>query len=1217
MPMPRCNCPTSEGPRGHAALRAELYASVALLLLLAAIAVGAGRALEMEAVDAPTFVVMPEEDGSYGASVAVEVEVRGDVDGHLRAQLLSGRKVVGRMWNGTEWVYPWAFDRCLRVNGTDGWRGHVLMRLYRPYFPDGGPGASVVASLALRNGTERADISFNLSVVGWDDASLVRVQAFDGEPLCGAPVSAGGDGRALALSAGLDVVAARVGPQDPDGTRYDDAVRWPGESVLALTPGTWNVSVGGLSAVVDVGADGAEVAIGEAVRSDARLQEACIRPRDGGCEWMEAWVGSRTDLRGWTVATPGGFAVLNCTRGPGPVLLLLDGGDTGDGPEIHLPIADALPDDGGYIALLSPGGALADLVSYGSGATVAPPPCWPAGDRPDGSTGYIVAEGVPGNRSWRDEWWGDSTPGHETPSREVLRDASLRIVEVMPDGFVRGDGDEHVVVMNVGNSTVDLEGWDLADGADVFTLPGTLGPGARMMVCANATAAAASMPWINGSTEPALGVSPPDAVVDGSSVGLDNDGDAVLLRWRRGVVDAVAWGDARPRGGWRGEPLPAPWEGEILVRGGAAGWNSTRLYRAGQTRLRPVDLTADAVLTLVTADCGDGEALSMIEAANVTVTVEAYELRSGDIAGALANASLRGAEVRVMLDGGPVGWDFRNVPVEDYLERPGAYGNAYAEKALCEMLAAAGCDVMFSIREEGPYRYVHSKCIVADDAVLLSSDNLVDGSFPHAVRCDGLSVAGSRGWAAVLHGEDVAAFFREVIDSDMAGAAVVPWGEPPYDAPPDHFDLLGGVTGPTASRPPAAVGPFLRRPVRFDGPMVVTPVLAPDTSASGATVLSVLMNATGRLYVELLDLDPDWGRRGANLFLDAVVDAARRGVDVRVLLDPTWARAGGDRDNHEMLSDLENLSTEVPGLACRFISKHGLTMLHNKGVVSDDSALVSSVNWGYNSVFMNREMGVVIRSKAVADHYARAFLHDWNRSLLDVMPVAVSGPGEWRLDVGPASADAEVRVLIDGAAVGSWSLTAGCSTSMALAGLRGLLSVEVDGVVLEVLEVDVPAAPDGGGEGGDDGENGDGDSGSPGNGTDGGGGGTDGGGDDTGAGGTGDGAGTGGGGGGGDGGSGSGGDGDDGAGEDGGTGPRGGADGPAMPAVALAIAVLLTAATVGTVACILRFRGRRERALQDRSGTAADGGPRVRRPARRRCASRARPGRPSARSRPP
>jgi len=57
-----------------------------------------------------------------------------------------------------------------------------------------------------------------------------------------------------------------------------------------------------------------------------------------------------------------------------------------------------------------------------------------------------------------------------------------------------------------------------------------------------------------------------------------------------------------------------------------------------------------------------------------------------------------------------------------------------------------------------------------------------------------------------------------------------------------------------------------------------------------------------------------------------------------------------------------------------------VTKLHNKGVIVDgESVLISSINWGDNSILRNREMGLIIHSQEVTAPYEESFWEDWNR----------------------------------------------------------------------------------------------------------------------------------------------------------------------------------------------------------------------------------------------
>lgn len=52
--------------------------------------------------------------------------------------------------------------------------------------------------------------------------------------------------------------------------------------------------------------------------------------------------------------------------------------------------------------------------------------------------------------------------------------------------------------------------------------------------------------------------------------------------------------------------------------------------------------------------------------------------------------------------------------------------------------------------------------------------------------------------------------------------------------------------------------------------------------------------------------------------------------------------------------------------------------MHAKGLVVDDSVLISSINWNENSPGFNREAGVIIDSPEVAEYYSSVFEQDWS-----------------------------------------------------------------------------------------------------------------------------------------------------------------------------------------------------------------------------------------------
>ena len=139
----------------------------------------------------------------------------------------------------------------------------------------------------------------------------------------------------------------------------------------------------------------------------------------------------------------------------------------------------------------------------------------------------------------------------------------------------------------------------------------------------------------------------------------------------------------------------------------------------------------------------------------------------------------------------------------------------------------------------------------------------------------------------------------------------------------------------------------------------------------------------------------------------AVIEAARRGVKVRVLLnDESVFAKHKAKENSEaelalgtemgsnsatnsskyqnpvtmqILNDLASSENLDISATIADIEAMGVTYIHNKGIlVDDDRVLVSSINWNQNSVMNNREAAVVVQSKDIHDYYETIFEKDWS-----------------------------------------------------------------------------------------------------------------------------------------------------------------------------------------------------------------------------------------------
>ena len=179
--------------------------------------------------------------------------------------------------------------------------------------------------------------------------------------------------------------------------------------------------------------------------------------------------------------------------------------------------------------------------------------------------------------------------------------------------------------------------------------------------------------------------------------------------------------------------------------------------------------------------------------------------------------------------------------------------------------------------------------------------------------------------------------------------------------------------------------------------MNVTPVIAPDTSLlPGRGVLGLLEGARSSVLAELFYFDEDWekdGLSGTNPYMEALLDAARRGCGVKVILDSSDYDGNMEPDNTPSCAYLNELALDE-GLDLEAIlidtEMTNLNKSHNKGLIVDgEKVLVSSINWNINSITNNREVALILESPEVAAYFESIFMSDWeNRP-----PVAVA-PGD-------------------------------------------------------------------------------------------------------------------------------------------------------------------------------------------------------------------------------
>jgi len=154
----------------------------------------------------------------------------------------------------------------------------------------------------------------------------------------------------------------------------------------------------------------------------------------------------------------------------------------------------------------------------------------------------------------------------------------------------------------------------------------------------------------------------------------------------------------------------------------------------------------------------------------------------------------------------------------------------------------------------------------------------------------------------------------------------------------------------------------------------------PDDCVDGIIEMIESAESAIELSLQYLDLDWYWGF-GDNPIIEAIYEAAQRGVQVRLLLNGFYA------DSDDEIRDAVNLfntnwnATQGLDVTARLMAwSDTITKLHNKGAIIDgESVLVGSMNWGSNAALRNREMGVLIHGQELASEYLQSFEKDWSR----------------------------------------------------------------------------------------------------------------------------------------------------------------------------------------------------------------------------------------------
>lgn len=593
----------------------------------------------------------------------------------------------------------------------------------------------------------------------------------------------------------------------------------------------------------------------------------------------------------------------------------------------------------------------------------------------------------------------------------------LLIAAAHIDSALSGEGDEAILLQNVGQFSAQLAGWQLRGNGRTASFPATstlaLAPGGQLWCAKDASVFrqtfgfAPACEWASG--DPSV----PDLL--GSAPSLTNAGGTLALLTPQGdSADVLAYGDesATPPG-WQGAPAQLYSRGEIPVAGQvwrrkidpqtgqpqdtdrATDWagdladlsRGRQVYFPGWavwgdplpalTALSTAPVSATATITAAVGPDGLYPPLAgLIDRADRAIDISLYTLEHPELARKLADAARRGVAVRLLLEGAPSGG------IDDL-----------QKWSLWQIQQAGGQVFYLAPRADAPkglrprYRFLHTKFALFDGRwAAVGTENFTRSSMP--VDTDtGQMPPGRRGLYLLTDALPVVSALAALFAYDWQPqrfADLRPF-DPATDGPPPGYQ-------PPLPGQPGQPAPF-RQPLATTGPARFAVVYAPGAAASAQSQLLALLAEAGPGdavdWVQLYE-HRNWGESFSNPVadpnprLEALVAAARQGAHVRLLLDNFFDDPAALRSNRATADYLQALAqAEGLLLEVRLGNPTGAGIHAKAGLIRLDGAgwaAVGSLNGGEVSHKLNREVLLLVQSRPIYDRLRQVFESDWAAS---------------------------------------------------------------------------------------------------------------------------------------------------------------------------------------------------------------------------------------------
>lgn len=588
----------------------------------------------------------------------------------------------------------------------------------------------------------------------------------------------------------------------------------------------------------------------------------------------------------------------------------------------------------------------------------------------------------------------------------------LLIAAAHIDSTRSGEPDEAILIWNLSNFPVPLAGWQIVGGSRRASVPITstitLAPESGLWCAAQSVAFRTSFgerpgcEW-GGDSDPVT----PD--VDGKPTLTNSGGVIQLLDPANHVMDTLLYGNEdRPAQGWRGPAAQAYTRGDIAAVGQvwqrkvdpvtgqwqdsnrASDWSGDLTDLAwgrraafpgwrgwtGDALALPATGAAHATITVAIGPEGLYAPLAgLLTSAQHSIDLSIYTLEHVEFTQILTAAAKRGVAVRILLEGSPPG------------------GISPFQKWCVAQIVAAGGDVRYSAMAEGApnglrtrYRYSHAKYGIIDSVWAINgTENFGVDSMP----VPGSAPAGGRrGFYLITDAAPVVTALTRIFATDWAPDRFLdlhPFdaAHPRYGAPPADFVL------PETSLYPVTAAPFAV-PFSVQGTARFMVVSAPENAMRPDSGLMALIGRAGA-GDEIVDVQlyeqKHWGSTLSNPVADpnprlqALIDAARRGARVRLLLDSFFDEPDGLRSNRTTVDYIASVAAaEGIDIEAR-LGNPTLGGIHAKlfllRLQGDRWSAVGSLNGGEVSHKLNREVVVLTDAPLVYARLMAVFDHDW------------------------------------------------------------------------------------------------------------------------------------------------------------------------------------------------------------------------------------------------